>query len=274
MDEAPRRSLAQEAEDVLRRLRGVTAVRVDARGERTIERVHVLASADRSPRAVVADVIAALAAELGVTLDPAQVRVATARPGGIGTGPPAAPAEVRRPHLLHPPPGGGGEAPAGAGRDALRGLRLGPQHAGAQAGAGGRGDAAGRRDVPAGPGCLPPGRCGARPAGLPPGGGGPRGVARSRGGPPRGLLGGPGRRPRGGGAGGPRGREPSRGVARWLVGSPGASPVGSSASSSWPWAGGPGPPPRPGPRGAGASPSSCTTGSTRASRPTTLSRST
>src|SRR5579885_798193 len=87
MDEAPRRSLAQEAEDVLRRLRGVTAVRVDARGERTIERVHVLASADRSPRAVVADVIAALAAELGVTLDPAQVRVATVRPGQEASGP-------------------------------------------------------------------------------------------------------------------------------------------------------------------------------------------
>src|SRR5579884_3490604 len=79
MDEAPRRSLAQEAEDVLRRLRGVTAVRVDARGERTIERVHVLASADRSPRAV--------AAELGVTLDPAQVRVATVRPGQEASGP-------------------------------------------------------------------------------------------------------------------------------------------------------------------------------------------
>lgn len=87
MDEAPRRSLAQEAEDVLRRLRGVTAVRVDARGERTIERVHVLASADRSPRAVVTDIIAALAAELGVTLDPAQVRVATVGPGQEAAGP-------------------------------------------------------------------------------------------------------------------------------------------------------------------------------------------
>lgn len=87
MDEAPRRSVTREAEEVIRRLRGVAAVRVDPRGDGTIERVHVLVSADRTPRAVVSDVMAALAAELGVSVDPGQVRVATLRPGQEEAGP-------------------------------------------------------------------------------------------------------------------------------------------------------------------------------------------
>lgn len=91
--ESARRSLAQEAEEVIRRLRGVSAVRVDLGETGTIERVHVLSSAERSPRVVAADVIAAVGAELGVTLEPGHIRVATLRPGQKEPGP--APARAR-----------------------------------------------------------------------------------------------------------------------------------------------------------------------------------
>ncbi len=81
MEQAEPKSLARDAEAVVRRLHGVSAVRVDLVDKHTIEKVHVLASAERSPRVIIADVIAALAAELGVKLEPPQVRVATLRPG-------------------------------------------------------------------------------------------------------------------------------------------------------------------------------------------------
>lgn len=81
MERSERPSVAREAEEVIRRLRGVSAVRVDLGGDGKIERVHILGTADRTPRVLMTDVIAALAAELGVSLDPAQVRVASLRPG-------------------------------------------------------------------------------------------------------------------------------------------------------------------------------------------------
>jgi hypothetical protein len=81
------RSLAQEAEEVIRRLRGVQAARVDLADSGKIEQVHVLATAERTARVVVGDVIAALGAELGVTLEPRQVRVALTRDGRKTSGP-------------------------------------------------------------------------------------------------------------------------------------------------------------------------------------------
>ena len=72
-------ALAQRAEDIIRRLRGVSAVRVDVAQGGTIDRVHVLSTAERSPRVVAGDIVAALAAELSVQIDPTQVRVATRR---------------------------------------------------------------------------------------------------------------------------------------------------------------------------------------------------
>jgi hypothetical protein len=72
-------ALAQRAEDIIRRLRGVSAVRVDVAQGGTIDRVHVLSTAERSPRVVAGDVVAALAAELSVEVDPTQIRVATRR---------------------------------------------------------------------------------------------------------------------------------------------------------------------------------------------------
>ncbi len=93
MEEPERRSLDRDAEEVIRRLRGVQAVRVDLEAGGRIEQVHVLSSSDRTPRVVAADVVAALAAELGVTLEPRQIRVATLREGQKEPGP--APARAR-----------------------------------------------------------------------------------------------------------------------------------------------------------------------------------
>jgi hypothetical protein len=87
MEQRERRSLAGDAEAVLRRLPGVSAVRVQLGDDGRIDQVHVLGSADRTARTLVADVVAALGAELGVTLEPAQVRVATLRPGKTEPGP-------------------------------------------------------------------------------------------------------------------------------------------------------------------------------------------
>jgi len=87
MMEQPRRSLAHEAEEAVRRLRGVSAVRVDLGEDGAIARVHVLASAERSPKVIVADVIATLAAQFGVSLEPGHVRVAGLRPGQAESGP-------------------------------------------------------------------------------------------------------------------------------------------------------------------------------------------
>jgi hypothetical protein len=72
-------TLAQRAENVIRRLRGVSAVRVDLAQGGVIDRVHVLGTAERSPRVVAAEVVAALAAELSVEIEQNQVRIATKR---------------------------------------------------------------------------------------------------------------------------------------------------------------------------------------------------
>ncbi len=81
MEQAGPRSLAQEAEVVIGRLQGISAVRIDTTNNGTIDRVHVLGSAERSPRVIIQDVVAALAAELGLKIDPGRVRVATQRAG-------------------------------------------------------------------------------------------------------------------------------------------------------------------------------------------------
>src|SRR5207302_2358453 len=81
------RSVAQDAEGVIRRIRGVSATRVDLGADGRIEQIHVLGSADRTARVVAGGVIAALGAELGVTLEPSQVRVALLRPGQTQPGP-------------------------------------------------------------------------------------------------------------------------------------------------------------------------------------------
>lgn len=86
MEQRAHRSLADDAEAVVRRLHGVSAARVELK-DGQIDQVHVLGSADRTARVLVADVIAALAAELGVTLGPSQVRVALLRPGQTQAGP-------------------------------------------------------------------------------------------------------------------------------------------------------------------------------------------
>lgn len=70
------RTLAEAAEAVVRQLRGVRAVRVEGDGEGGIRFVHVLGGPDRSAKVIAVDVVSALAAELGVELEPRQVRVA------------------------------------------------------------------------------------------------------------------------------------------------------------------------------------------------------
>ncbi|MDQ7859006.1 MAG: hypothetical protein QN174_01250 [Armatimonadota bacterium] len=73
-------SPAERAEEIVRRLRGVVAVRVVPTPEGDIDVVHVLGQADRSPKLIAIDVVSALAAELDVQLDARQVRVAALRP--------------------------------------------------------------------------------------------------------------------------------------------------------------------------------------------------
>ena len=73
-------SETEQAEEIVRRLRGVVAVRVAPTPGGAIDTVHVLGQADRSPKLIAIDVVSALAAELGVTLEPRQVRVAALRP--------------------------------------------------------------------------------------------------------------------------------------------------------------------------------------------------
>lgn len=69
-------SVADAAEEVIRRLRGVQSVQVESDGAGGIRFVHVLGGPDRSPKVIAVDVVSALAAELGITLEPRQVRVA------------------------------------------------------------------------------------------------------------------------------------------------------------------------------------------------------
>lgn len=72
-------TLAQRAEDIIRRLRGVSAVRVELAQGGIIDRVHVLSTTERSPRIVAGEIVAALAAELSVEIEQNQVRIATRR---------------------------------------------------------------------------------------------------------------------------------------------------------------------------------------------------
>ncbi len=73
-------STVEQAEEIVRRLRGVVAARVLADDRGDIGVVHVLGQADRSPKLIAVDVVSAVAAELGVTLEARQVRVAAMRP--------------------------------------------------------------------------------------------------------------------------------------------------------------------------------------------------
>lgn len=69
-------TLAEAAEAVIRRLRGVQSVRVETDDGGGVRFVHVLGGPDRSPKVIAVDVVSALAAELGLELEPRQVRVA------------------------------------------------------------------------------------------------------------------------------------------------------------------------------------------------------
>jgi hypothetical protein len=69
-------SLAEAAEAVVRRLRGVQSVRVEMGDGGGVRFVHVLGGPERSPKVIAVDVVSALAAELGLELEPRQVRVA------------------------------------------------------------------------------------------------------------------------------------------------------------------------------------------------------
>lgn len=71
-----RGSIAEAAEEVVRKLRGVQSVRVETDDAGAIRVVHVLGGPDRSPKVIAVDIVSALAAELGVQLEPRQVRVA------------------------------------------------------------------------------------------------------------------------------------------------------------------------------------------------------
>ena len=70
------RPSADEVREVVSRLRSVSAVNVVLDEAGSVDTVHVLARADRSPKLVAIDIVAALSAEFGITLEPRQVRVA------------------------------------------------------------------------------------------------------------------------------------------------------------------------------------------------------
>ena len=80
-------TLLEHAEEVVRRLRGVISVRAEADAGGGLGLIHVLGQGDRSPKLIQMDVSSALAAELGVQLDPRQIRVAAMR--GAPSAPPA-----------------------------------------------------------------------------------------------------------------------------------------------------------------------------------------
>ncbi|MDR5694709.1 MAG: hypothetical protein QN198_10850 [Armatimonadota bacterium] len=79
MKEQEGKTIAQQAEEIIRRLKGVEAVRVEAGEEGGIHLIHVLGRPERSPKMIALDVVSALAAELGVTLEPRQIRIALLR---------------------------------------------------------------------------------------------------------------------------------------------------------------------------------------------------
>jgi len=81
-------TLLEHAEEVVRRLRGVISVRVEADADGGLGVIHVLGQGDRSPKLIQMDVASALAAELGVQLDSRQIRVAAMRGGPGPSGPP------------------------------------------------------------------------------------------------------------------------------------------------------------------------------------------
>lgn len=89
------RSLARDLEAVVRRVPGVSVVRVELRDEGRVDQIHVLGTGDQTMRSLAASVIAAVGAELGVTLEPAQVRVALQRAGQTQPGPAPARARLR-----------------------------------------------------------------------------------------------------------------------------------------------------------------------------------
>lgn len=89
------RSLARDLEAVIRRVPGVSAARVELGDDGRIDQIHVLGSGDQTMRSLVASVIAVVGAELGVTLEPAQVRVALLRPGQTQPGPAPVRARLR-----------------------------------------------------------------------------------------------------------------------------------------------------------------------------------
>ncbi len=82
------KTLQQHAEEVVRRLRGVVSVRVEPDQSGALALIHVLGQADRSPKLIAMDVASALAAELGVQVDPRQIRVAAMRTSDTQAPPP------------------------------------------------------------------------------------------------------------------------------------------------------------------------------------------
>ncbi len=83
-------STVEQAEEIVRRLRGVVAARITPTSGGDIDVIHVLGQADRSPKLIAVDVVSAIAAELGVTLEARQVRVAAMRPEDQPAPPPLA----------------------------------------------------------------------------------------------------------------------------------------------------------------------------------------
>ncbi|MDR7591679.1 MAG: hypothetical protein QN132_01605, partial [Armatimonadota bacterium] len=86
-------AVTRQAEEVIRRLRGVLSVRAEADAQGRLEVIHVLGEADRSPKLIAMEVASALAAELGLQVDPRQIRVAGLR--GAETGVPAPQARLK-----------------------------------------------------------------------------------------------------------------------------------------------------------------------------------
>ncbi|MBI4279309.1 MAG: hypothetical protein HY660_12715 [Armatimonadetes bacterium] len=78
------------AEEALCRLAGVVAARVETDARGAIEVVHVLARPERSPKILANDVVSLLAAELGLLIDPRQIRIALLRADEASAPAPAA----------------------------------------------------------------------------------------------------------------------------------------------------------------------------------------
>ena len=72
MEQRERRSLSGDAEAVIRRLPGVSAVRVELGDDARIDQVHVLAAPDRTARALVE--LATMTCQLTGALDCARRR--------------------------------------------------------------------------------------------------------------------------------------------------------------------------------------------------------